>query len=126
MKHASTGFTLIEVLVAMALFAIASAATTSLMFHSTAYIAKSNERSQAIAIAQQTIEDLRTMDYSDIDSGSTTVEWKEQAAFFNIDWDVSDDDPEPNMKTIVVSVSWESKGVTNVYEIQSIYTDIDT
>lgn len=125
MKRFSAGFTLIEVLVAMVTFAIASAATASLMFHSTTFIAKSNQRSQAITIAQQAIEDLRAVDYSAMDSGSTTVDWKDQSAYFIVNWDISDDDPEPNMKTIVVSVSWESKGVTSVYETQSIYTDID-
>ncbi len=52
MRRGSAGFTLIEVLVAMVIFAIATTAIASLMFHSTTYLAKSNERSQAIAIAQ--------------------------------------------------------------------------
>ncbi|MEW6298697.1 MAG: type II secretion system protein [Thermodesulfobacteriota bacterium] len=125
MRRGSAGFTLIEVLVAMVIFAIATTAIASLMFHSTTYLAKSNERSQAIAIAQQTIEDLRTMDYTEMESGSTTVDWKGQSAFFTVSWDVNADDPEPGMATVAVSVSWSHKGVTNTYETQSVYTDID-
>jgi type II secretion system protein I len=125
MHRTSAGFTLIEVLVAMATFAIVMAATAALMLHSTTYLAKSNERSQAIAIAQKVIEDLRTVDYPEMASGSTTVDWKGQEAFFTVDWDVTPDNPEPGMATVVVSVSWHHKEKTHTYETQSVYTDID-
>ncbi|MCS6926144.1 MAG: prepilin-type N-terminal cleavage/methylation domain-containing protein [Candidatus Binatia bacterium] len=125
MNRGSAGFTLIEVLVAMVIFAIATAATASLMFHSTTYLAQSNERSRAIAIAQQVVEDLRTVDYSEMESGSTTVDWKGQSAFFTVHWNVDTDEPEPGMATVAVSVSWHHKGEMHTYETHTIYTDID-
>lgn len=125
MNRMSAGFTLIEALVAMTTFAIVMAATASLMFHSTTYLAKSNERSQAIAVAQQVIEDLRTVDYTEMTSGSTTVDWKGRASFFTVGWNVMLDNPGPGMATVIVSVSWDHKGETNTYETQSVYTDID-
>jgi type II secretion system protein I len=126
MKRTDAGFTLVEALVAMVIFAIAAAATASLMFHSTSHIARSNEWSQAVAIAQQAIEDIRTLDYEDMESGSGTAPWKGQSAFFTVNWDISKDDPEPGMKTVLISVSWEHKGATKTYETQSVYTDIDS
>lgn len=122
MRHTSAGFTLVEVLVAMAVFAIASAATASMMLHATINVAENNGASQAIAFAQAVMEDLRTVDYTDIDDGAEVFMWKGKA--FTVTWAVSEDDPSPGMKTIVVTVHWQDRGETRIYETETIYSQI--
>jgi prepilin-type N-terminal cleavage/methylation domain-containing protein len=126
MPRANAGFSLIEVLVAMVTFAIAAAATSSLMFNSSSFLAQANGRSEAIAIAQTAIERLRTQDYADMDLNSYSVAWKGHSGFFSVTPNISTDDPGPGMKTVVVEVSWQNKGETETYELQTVYSDIDS
>ena len=69
-KRSNAGFTLIEVLVAVVIFSIASSATVSLLFHSTGIVAENNSSSQPIAVAQRVMEDLRALDYKNVEDGS--------------------------------------------------------
>ena len=123
-KRANAGFTLIEVLVAMVIFAITSSATASLMFHSTGMVAENSSSSQAIAVAQRVLEDLRTLDYEDIEDGSFSYIWAAKNKTFNASWSVYEDDPEAGLKTIIVTVTWDGKGGTKSYETQTIYSQI--
>jgi prepilin-type N-terminal cleavage/methylation domain-containing protein len=122
MKHSRAGYSLIELLVAMSIFAVVATAIAAQMVHSTAMISQNAEASQAITIAQQVMEDIRTLAYSDMSSGSETVTWKGQP--FDAVWHVSEDEPEPGTKTVVVTVSWENKGETKTYETRSVYSQI--
>jgi prepilin-type N-terminal cleavage/methylation domain-containing protein len=122
MQHSHAGYSLVELLVAVSIFAIVAAAIAAQMVHSTAMISQNAEASQAITIAQQVMEDLRTLAYSDMGSGSETVTWKGQK--FNAAWNVSEDEPAPGMKTVVVTVSWANKGETKTYETRSVYSQI--
>lgn len=122
MKHPRAGYSLIELLVAMSIFAVTGSAIATQMVHSTAMISQNAQASQAISIAQQVLEDLRTLAYSDMTSGSETVTWKRRE--FNVLWDVSEDDPRPGTKTVVVSVAWEDKGETKIYETRSVYSQV--
>ena len=123
-KRANAGFILIEVLVAMVIFAITSVATVSLMYHSTRMVAEYSSSSQAITVAQRVLEDLRTLDYEDIDDGSLSYTWAAKSKTFNASWSVSEDHPEAGLKTIIVTVAWDGKGGTKSYETQTIYSQI--
>jgi type II secretion system protein I len=123
MKQRNAGFTLIEVLVAMSLFAIASLAITQLMVNHTAMVARNDAGSQAITFAQQEMEHLRTMQFADMASGSDTytdAEGKE----FNVAWDVTLDTPADDMNHVLVTVSWDEKGETKSYELENIFTKV--
>jgi prepilin-type N-terminal cleavage/methylation domain-containing protein len=122
MKRTSAGFSLIEVLVAMAIFAIAASAVTSLMYHSTSYLSGNNYQSQAITCAQASLEHLRMLDYDDVidDSDECTGD----GVSFDVVWEVTEDEPADGAKTIVLTVSWIEKGETKSYELETIYTTV--
>ncbi|HXG22897.1 MAG TPA: type II secretion system protein [Methylomirabilota bacterium] len=123
MKRRAAGFSLIEVLVAMALFMIAATAISSLMYHSTAVISQNNYLSQAIACAQGALEEIRTQAYEDIaDTAGQTCTG--DGANFNVAWEVSENEPGDGMKKIVVTVSWLEKGASKSYAIETVYTKI--
>src|SRR5262249_37911579 len=126
MKHMNSGFSLLEVLVAMVTFAIAAAATASLMLQSTSFVGMGNERSEAITVAQTAIDRLRKQDYSEMDLEPYSVDWKEKSGFFSVTPHISEDDPEPGMKTVVVTVSWHSKGEPQTYELHTVYSDVNS
>jgi len=122
MQRANAGFSLVEVLVAMSIFAIVSSAIASQMLYSTAMISENNGASEAIVLAQKALEDLRALDYADMADGADSVIWK--GVPFSVVWAVTDDVPQAEMKTIVVTVSWTVKGETKSYETQSIYSQV--
>ncbi|NOT55619.1 MAG: type II secretion system protein [Deltaproteobacteria bacterium] len=125
MKRATAGFTLIEVLVAMVIFSISSLAVTSLMVGSMQHISGNGLRSEAISLAQDAIEGLRSAPYDDLATGSELdVLSSKGGTTFDVNWRVHTDDPMAGVKRIVVTVTWDHKGVARTYETETIYTNI--
>lgn len=122
LNRACAGFTLIEVLVALTIFSISSLAATRLIVSATALVSENNITSQAIGLAQDTIENLRNVAYEDMADGTDVVTLDNTP--FTITWTVSADDPVPDTSTVVVRVNWQAKGETKQYEIESIYSQV--
>ena len=122
-RLAVAGFSLIEVLVAMTIFAIVSLAVSKLMFDATAMISQNEAESQAIAFAQQAMENLRTMKFANLTNGSSTY-YDGKGRQFTVVWTVTPDTPAVFMDTIVVTASWQDKGQTYSYELRNILTQI--
>jgi prepilin-type N-terminal cleavage/methylation domain-containing protein len=125
MKRWHEGFSLIEVLVAMVIFSIASLAVSKLMVGSSSAVSENAESTHAIALAQQKLENLRNLRYLDLASGSETrlgSEWKGMP--FTVAWVVSNDTPITGTRTVVATVSWTSKGQTRSYATRSVYSQI--
>jgi len=123
MKRASAGFSLIEVLVAMTIFAIVSLAVAKLMVDATAIVSENAAASQAIAFAQEVMEHLRTMEFEDMENGSDTYV-DDKGRQFDAVWTVAKDSPQDYINSIVVTVSWEEKGETKYYELKNVLTQI--
>ena len=122
MKNSTTGFSLIEVLAAMALFMITASAVSSLMYYSTAQVAGSNHLSQAIVCAQKHLEEIRAQTYQDITDESRVCDGDGMS--FDVAWEVTEDDPDDGMKSILLTVTWTDKGEVKNYAIHTIYTQV--
>lgn len=122
LNRACAGFTLIEVLVALTIFSISSLAATRLVVSATALVSENKTASQAIALAQDTIENLRNVAYADMVDGTDVVTLDNIT--FTITWTVSANDPVPDTSTVVVRVNWQAKGETKQYETESIYSQV--
>ena len=70
MKSSHNGFSLMEVLVAMVIFSISALAVTSLMVNHTKLVPLNAQSSEAIVLAQDKLEDLRTMNFTSLASNS--------------------------------------------------------
>lgn len=125
MTRTTAGFTLIEVLVAMVIFSISSLAVTSLMVGSMQHISNNGQRSEAIALAQEALEGLRSAPYDELATGSDLdIPSSTDGTTFDVNWRVYTNDPMAGVKRIVVTVTWNHKGATKTYEIETIYTNI--
>ena len=125
MKRWHQGFSLIEVLVAMVIFSLASLAVSKLMVSSSSFVAENAESTHAVALAQQKLENLRNLRYLDLATSSETrlaSEWK--GVPFTIAWVVNNDTPITGTKTVNVTVSWTSKGQSRSYATRSVYSQI--
>lgn len=123
MKRFAAGFSLVEVLLAMVIFAIASLAATNLMVGSTTMVSRNDATSQAINLAQMVMEDLRNIPFEEMQSGTDTFT-NPQGREFSVAWEVAEDAPAEGMNTVNVSVSWDEKGTTQQYEIANILTKV--
>lgn len=94
------GFSMIEILISLTIFAIGLLAISSLQIGSINSNARSRRAVAAVAIAQEQVETLMTSNYADVTtSGPTTVNTR-----YNVAWTVAT--PVANTKDVAVVVSW--------------------
>jgi len=97
----SQGFTLIEVMVALAIMAIAFIALCGLHISSFKTDHRNRNESRALFLANQKLEELRTQDFSSISGGTDLT-----VAPYDVTWTVTTDSWRKN---IVVVVSWPER-----------------
>jgi type II secretory pathway pseudopilin PulG len=119
MKRDDRGFTVLEALVATFLTIVVGATVTKSLIFTTDVLGQNEVEADAVAEAQEAIEDLRTYSFDDIQGGTTT------SGEFTITRDVTNDSPEDGMKAITVTVSWEWKGESRSYALHTVYAKIN-
>ncbi len=119
--HRNSGFTLIEIMIAIAVIAIGIFGVMSLMIT----VMKGNTLSErvttATTIAQNKMEDFKMMDYDNVVSvnESNTTDYDIE---YYLEADVVPDTPATDTKTITVDVYWDppASSSAHVVEIKSI------
>lgn len=94
------GFTLVEVLIAMMILAIALLALAAVVVSSTMLLSHSVDRETAVSLAIGKLDDLEGLDYDDIVNGSEQVGDK-----FTLSWVVSEDTAK-GIKDVTVNATW--------------------
>ena len=124
---ANHGFTLIEILIAMTIFAIGILAIGAIQITATKTIAIARDVTDKSILAKDLIEHLMTLSYNDpaltagehsIAAGNLTqdndgidnnndgrVDEDEESGFITVSWNVQQTKPIPNTKTIEVTVN---------------------
>ncbi|OPL12394.1 MAG: hypothetical protein AVO39_04275 [delta proteobacterium MLS_D] len=111
----NSGFTLIEVLIAMFLLVTAllgTAAVTTTVIQGNAF---SNRMTLATTLAQDKMEELRGTSYSDMTSGSDT-----HNSIYDRTWTVTFDSPSTDAATVEVAVAFSWKGENRTVSIATI------
>ena len=123
-KHHSNerGVTLIESVVALGLFAIAAAAVSNLLVGHIRQTGSNLAATTAIVVAERELEDLRSLDYTDIVSRSSTKTF--DGLTYAVATTITSDMPAPNMKTIQTQITWSELGVAKSYVLDAVYTAI--
>lgn len=116
------GNTLVESLVALALFTLMAAAIGDLLAQQIRFQGTSGTTTTAIGLAEQELEDLRSMSYDAIASRSASS--VVGGATYQVDTTVVLNSPERNMKSITAHVSWTDAIGAQNYALYAIYTDV--
>ena len=130
------GFTLLEVLVTMAIFAIGVLAVFTLQINSINDNTAAGRYTEANSIAAERVERLMAMPFNNIVSGGPEVQGR-----YTVSWTVTDDTPMLAMtmpdpanptgpplqitvcKTINVNVTWANLGETKLISLDFIKTN---
>ena len=108
----SRGFTLIEVLIALAIFSIGILAIGSMQMWNTKNNTTGNITTQATMLARQKIEELKTVqDVDDLAAGEETI------GIYTRRWDPG---PPSSARLITVTVSWNRRGQNRRVVLESI------
>ncbi len=114
--HKNNGFTLIEIIISIAIIAIGIFGVMSLVITVMKGNTLSKRVTTATTIAQEQLEDFKRMDYDNVDVGVTAYSDTDQ---YDIDyyWEayVQDDTPATDTKTITVDVYWSSGGTNTTH-----------
>jgi len=103
-RRRQRGFSLVEILASMTLFAIVASAMGLLATQSMRRTTENRHSTAAVLLAQQELERLRGLDYPALVGGSYGATMGGQS--FTVDTAVQPNSPDPNMSQIAVTVSW--------------------
>lgn len=101
------GFTLIEALIAIAIFSIGILAVSSMQISAINNNASARMRTEATMLASEKVEEL--MSLADYDDPLLSTDTQSDASANNIyclQWSATEDTPIPSTKTINLSVRW--------------------
>ena len=107
-RKSDKGFTLVEVMIGMAIFVIGYMAVASMQIMSIKGNTSARKITEAATLATDRLETLIVLPYDNIDSGGPVTQ-----GAYTVSWQVADDTPLPNTKTITVTVSWQHGGPRN-------------
>ena len=104
-RTGSHGFTLIEVLIALAIFAIGILALTSLQAVYIGGNSSARMQTEATTLAAQWLERLKILPYAHDDLDPTGNPHRQNVGAYRIEWNVADNSPINQVKTIRITVT---------------------
>lgn len=104
------GFTLIEIMIALAIFSVGFLAIAGLQHTSMNGNRRANSVARSTNWAASQIENLMNVDYVDVVSGS-----REKGNEYRVEWGVTKDTPIKNVATIDITVKFDWSSILNSY-----------
>ncbi|WP_258807246.1 prepilin-type N-terminal cleavage/methylation domain-containing protein [Pseudidiomarina sp. CB1] len=143
-RHNRRGFTFVEVLVALVIIAVGVAGLVSLQRMFIQSSTRAAERTAAMELAQEKIEELRFVEYANLAAGSETAD--REGKTFTVGWTVAERywsaggwipasdpsapdplPPEPDIKNVTVSVAWtERAGDAESLDMEAWFSKIES
>ena len=137
-KHRASGFTLVEVLIALMILAFGMLAMTMGQLASLKTVRQSRSNTTAMYLAQQQMETFHMMPGADVVALITAPGYPADPAnpidpdpaddntvTFNRRWFVTDDSPEPGLISLRVEVDWvDPLGFTRTTTLESVKVDL--
>ena len=106
----SEGFTLLEVMIALVIMAVGLLGLAALQLVAVKSNAFSSEMTYATMLAQQHAEGLKSLPFTDgnLTAGSHTAMGSSKGVQYTVTWNVTDNIPTTDMKSVNVTVQWLS------------------
>jgi prepilin-type N-terminal cleavage/methylation domain-containing protein len=120
MRRPEAGFTLVEVLVAVVIVGLVGAATAQSFQVTTSLLSANQRHLDAAVLAQEEIENLRTIPYGQI---KNAVRQSDDGKFV-VTTEVLENTPDPGLKQITVTAAWNWKGEPRSYALHSVYSKL--
>ena len=108
-KTDERGFSLIEVMIALAIFSIGILGVASMQILSVNYNSHARRTTEGTSLGVERMERLMTLPYADADLNDTTNPHTVTSGIYNITWNVTDN---TDNKIINMTVSWTALGGT--------------
>jgi prepilin-type N-terminal cleavage/methylation domain-containing protein len=108
------GFTLVEVMIGMAIFVIGYLAVASMQVVAIKGDTSARKTTEAATLAADRLETLIVQPYESIATGDPVTE-----GVYTVAWQVANNSPLPNTKTITVSVDWRH-GQQRTFEVSYV------
>ena len=120
------GFTLLEVLIAISIFAIGILGIASMQITAIDGNASARTHTEAARWAADRLERLMALpyDHPDLDAANNPHQATEGEGVYNIEWNIADDTPITNTKTIRVIVTWNARGANRSVSMQHVIPEI--
>jgi len=124
MLKSEKGVGLIEIIIAMLIFAIGITAAIRTLPVSNAATSRSRNLTMATNLAQQKIEELMGGPYADanLTAGTHNDQTNPIERIFTRTWNVTDNDPVIDMKTVTVTVTYLSGSNDNAVTLSTYLT----
>lgn len=103
------GFTIIEALVAAFLFTVGLVATAQLEVMASGQVSSSRQQSDAAALAAQTIEQYRDINFYTLVAGTYNATPKVGSTTYTVQTVVTQNDPQTGVDRVAVTVTWKGK-----------------
>ena len=116
------GFTLVEVMIGMAIFLIGFLAVGSMQIAAINGNADAREATEAATRATDQLETLIALPYDSIVSGGPVTDGAYRVSWEVVDGTAALNTPLPDTKTITVTVTWLQRG-TQSFEVTYMKTD---
>jgi prepilin-type N-terminal cleavage/methylation domain-containing protein len=118
------GTSVVEIMVALVIFGIGVVAAVRMLPQSSAKTTHSRNKTIAVNIAQEKIEELMADGYKDADlnAGDHDDTANPISGHFNRTWSITDDTPVTGMKMISVSVKFPTSGADSVATLRTYKT----
>ena len=121
-KFNNKGFTMIEILIALAIFSIGILGVASMQILSVNYNTHARKLTEATTRGVETLETLMTLPYDsdDLNSGSN---YEITDGTYTVSWDVMAD-PVLDYKTINMTVTWSERGTAKIIRFNYIKSQV--
>jgi type IV pilus assembly protein PilV len=121
--HSAAGFTLLEVLVAISIFAVGLLGVAGMQMMGIQGNSVARSHTHATTWGTDRIERLMTVgyDHADLTNGNHGPVTEND---YSISWTVTDNDPIDNCKAIRINVGWTDKGVNKNSRLTHYKADI--